>query len=45
MLREGKKGEPSKPVMPLDLSVRPIVDEKYIIPKTVDYIKRNAAAK
>lgn len=31
--------------MPLDLNVRPIVDEKYIIPKTVDYIKREAAAK
>jgi arylsulfatase len=31
--------------MPLDMSVRPIVDEKYIIPKTIDYIKRNAAAK
>ena len=45
MLYEGKKGEPSKPVMPLDLNVRPIVDEKYIIPKTVDYIKRNAAVK
>jgi len=45
MIWEGKKGEPSKPVMPLDLNVRPIVDEKYIIPKTVDYIKRNAAAK
>ena len=25
--------------------MRPIVDEKYIIPKTVEYIKRNAAAK
>ena len=35
MIWEGKKGEPSKPVMPLDLAVRPIVDEKYIIPKTV----------
>lgn len=45
MVWEGKKGEPSKPVMPLDLNVRPIVDEKYIVPKTVDYIKRNAAAK
>jgi arylsulfatase A-like enzyme len=45
MIWEGKKGEPSKPVMPLDLTVRPIVDEKYIIPKTIDYIKRNAAAK
>ena len=45
MLWEGKKGEPSKPVMTLDLSVRPIVDEKYIIPKTVDYIKRNGASK
>src|SRR5271165_5657429 len=45
MIWEGKKGEQSKPVMPLDLTVRPVVDEKYIIPKTVDYIKRNAAAK
>jgi arylsulfatase len=45
MIWEGKKGEKSKPVMPLDLEVRPIVDEKYIVPKTVDYIKRNAAAK
>jgi arylsulfatase A-like enzyme len=31
--------------MPLDLKVRPIVDGNYIIPKTVEYIKRNAAAK
>jgi arylsulfatase len=31
--------------MPLDLKVRPIVDGKYIIPKAVEYIKRNAAAK
>src|SRR5499427_6790293 len=45
MIWEGKKGEPSKPVMPLDLNIRPVVDEKYIIPKTVDCIKRNAAAK
>jgi arylsulfatase len=45
MIWEGKKGERSKPVMPLDLKVRPIVDGQYIIPKTVDYIKRNAAAK
>lgn len=45
MIWEGIKGQPSKPVMPLDLKVRPIVDEKYIIPKTVDFIKRNAAAK
>jgi arylsulfatase A-like enzyme len=45
MIYEGKKGEPSKPVMPLDLTVRPIVDGKYIIPKTVEFIKRNAAAK
>ena len=45
MIWEGKKGEPSKPVMPLDLAVRPIVDEKYIIPKTVQFIKQNAAAK
>jgi arylsulfatase len=45
MILEGKKGEPSRPVMPLDLQVRPILDEKYLIPKTVDFIKRNAAAK
>lgn len=45
MIWEGKKGEPSKPVMPLDLKVRPIVDGEYIVPKTVEYIKRNAAAK
>jgi arylsulfatase A-like enzyme len=45
MIWEGKKGEPSKPVMPLDLKVRPIVDEKYIVPKTVEYIQRNASAK
>jgi hypothetical protein len=45
MIWEGKKGEPSEPVMPLDLNVRPILDGNYIIPKTVEYIKRNVAAK
>ncbi len=45
MIWEGKKGEPSKPVMPLYLKVRPILDGQYIIPKTVEYIRRNAAAK
>jgi arylsulfatase A-like enzyme len=45
MIWEGKKGEPSKPVMPLDLKVRPFIDGDYIIPKTVDFIKRNAADK
>jgi arylsulfatase A-like enzyme len=45
MIWEGKKGEQSKPVMPLDLKVRPIVDGEYLIPKTVEYIKKNAAAK
>ena len=45
MFWEGKKGEPSKPVMPLDLNVRPILDGNYIVPKTIEYIKRNAAAK
>ncbi|QIG49015.1 arylsulfatase [Nordella sp. HKS 07] len=44
MIWEGVKGKPSTPAMPLDLAVRPIVDEKYIIPKTVDYIKREAKA-
>jgi Sulfatase len=33
MIYEGKKGEPSEPVMPLDLTVRPIVDGQYIIPQ------------
>ena len=45
MIWEGKKGQPSKPAMPLDLTVRPIVDEQYTIPKTIDFIKRQAAAK
>jgi arylsulfatase len=45
MILEGKKGEPSRPVMPLDMTVRTIVDGKYIIPKTIDFIKREAAAK
>ncbi len=45
MTLEGKKGQPTKPVMPLDLKVRPIVDEKYIVPKTIEFIKRQAAAK
>jgi arylsulfatase A-like enzyme len=45
MILEGKKGQPSKPVMPLDMKLRPIVDGNYIIPKTIEYIKRNAAAK
>ncbi len=45
MIWEGKKGEPSKPVMPLDLKLRAVVDGQYIIPKTVDFIKREAAAK
>lgn len=45
MIWEGKKGEPSKPVMPLDLKVRPVLDGDYIIPKTIEYIKRNAAEK
>jgi arylsulfatase A-like enzyme len=42
---EGRKGEPSKVVMPLDMKLRPIVDGEYLIPKTVDFIKRQAAAK
>ncbi|HUN44594.1 MAG TPA: arylsulfatase [Acetobacteraceae bacterium] len=45
MIWEGKKGEPSKPAIPLDLAIRPIVDEKYLIPKTIDFIRREAAAK
>ncbi|HKD19316.1 MAG TPA: arylsulfatase, partial [Thermoanaerobaculia bacterium] len=41
---EGRKGQPSKVVMPLDMKVRSIVDGDYLIPKTVDFIKRQAAA-
>src|SRR5262249_24953853 len=42
---EGKKGEPSKPVMLLDMKVRPIVVGDYLVPKTIDFIQRQAAAK
>lgn len=42
---EGRKGQPSKPVMNLDMKVRPIVDGQYLIPKTIEFIKRQAAAK
>ena len=42
MIWEGKKGAPSRPVMPLDLKVRAIVDEQYIIPKTVEYIPEDS---
>jgi hypothetical protein len=45
MIWEGKKGERSKPVMPFYLAVQPLMDGKYIVPKTVEYIKRSAAAK
>lgn len=41
---EGKKGEESKVVMDLDMDLRPIIDGEYLIPKTVDYIKAQAAA-
>ncbi|MCQ0091859.1 arylsulfatase [Roseovarius sp. M141] len=42
---EGKKGEPSKPAMDLDMNVRPVIDADYLIPKTVNFIKEQAAAK
>ena len=42
---EGRKGENSKVVMDLDMKVRPIIDGQYLIRKTVEYIKRQAAAK
>ncbi|CDF78872.1 arylsulfatase [Formosa agariphila KMM 3901] len=45
MIWEGKKGQKSKAVMPLNLKIRPIVDRDYIIPKTVNYIKNNAKKK
>jgi arylsulfatase len=43
MIWEGKKGSKSTEVMPLDEEVRAVVDEKYLIPKTIDFIKKNAA--
>jgi len=42
---EGKKGQQSKPVMDLDMKVLPVIDGDYLVPKTVDFIKRQAAAK
>jgi arylsulfatase len=42
---EGKKGQPSTRAMPLDMRVRPIVDGDYLVPKTIDFIKRQAAAR
>jgi arylsulfatase len=45
MLWAGKKGQPSVPVMPLDLKIRPVLDANYIVPKTIDFIRREAAAK
>ena len=42
---EGRKGEPSKVAMPLDMNVRPIIDADYLVPKTIEFIKRQAAAK
>ena len=41
----GKKGEPSKPVMEIDMELRPVIDAEYLIPKTVQFIKDQAAAK
>ncbi|MFL0353907.1 arylsulfatase [Xanthomarina sp. GH4-25] len=38
----GKKGELSTQVMPFDLEVRPIIDQKYNVPKTIEFIKKNA---
>jgi hypothetical protein len=35
----------ANPMMPLDLKMRPAVDEKYTVPKAIEYIKRNAAEK
>ncbi|AML52861.1 hypothetical protein RC74_17780 [Falsihalocynthiibacter arcticus] len=40
---EGKKGEESKPAMDLDMKVRPVIDADYLIPKTVAFIKKQAA--
>jgi len=45
MVWEGTKGQPSRAVMPLNLENRPFMDEKYLVPKTVEFIERQAAAK
>lgn len=45
MIWEGRKGQPPKAAMPLDLNVRAIVDEKYLVPKTIEFVRRNAATK
>jgi arylsulfatase A-like enzyme len=45
MIWEGRKGQPSTQVMPLDLQVRPLLDGNYLTPKTIDFMKRQAAAK
>jgi arylsulfatase len=45
MIWEGKKGQQSTPVMPLDMNLRPIINEKYIIPKIISFIKAQAEAK
>ena len=45
MLMQGKKGEPSTPVMPFDLAVRPLLDGEHIVPRTKAFIQRKAAAK
>jgi arylsulfatase len=42
---EGKKGEPSKPAMDLDMKLRPVIDADYLVPKTIAFIKAQAAAK
>ena len=41
MIMEGKKGEPSKEVEPLDLKIRPLLDTK-ITEKTIEYINTHA---
>jgi arylsulfatase A-like enzyme len=43
MIWEGKKGEKSTEVMPLTLESRKGIDEKHFVPKTIDFIKKNAA--
>ncbi|MDF7806923.1 sulfatase-like hydrolase/transferase [Pontiellaceae bacterium B12219] len=38
----GKKGELSTKVMPFDLELRPVIDQKYNVPKTIDFINKHA---
>ena len=43
ILEDGRESPPGQ--LALDMKVRPIVDGEYLIPKTIEFIQRQAAAK